>query len=382
MLRIVLNIPHSSAFCPAEYEDAKQIREDLARWTDFYTDELFGTYEDWLPIQKVVYDKSRFYCDCECLFDDPMELKGEGFCYTDFKGNKRKLTADEFKNVLLDYYNYRRELGAALSSGSLADAETLLIDCHSFPGDLAPDVDICIGYNSGEENMPPTHILDCIVDWFRSSGYRVALNAPYSNSITPLSCVPYKSVMIEVNKNVYMDAYGNKTQGFEMLQHDIRWLYHCLVRYSYEVSFEPKHPGKDNVDCETIESIVGRKVTPDQLRSIIQAYYEGKPGRLGMYSSMGYYAPINRVLKEILNKNDENREYWRYAGAIRNRLKELLTPSTPDYVRAGFETEADFLLWLVPKSPYDNRAEDYKKWGFSSRDEVLDAYVKAMKLHN
>ena len=40
---------------------------------------------------------------------------------------------------------------------------------------------------------------------FEKSGYRVALNNPYSGSITPPADFPYKSVMIEINKRVYMD---------------------------------------------------------------------------------------------------------------------------------------------------------------------------------
>ena len=47
--------------------------------------------------------------------------------------------------------------------------------------------------------------IEYIKDLFSSHGYKVGINDPYSNSITPKSKFDYKSVMIEVNKRCYMD---------------------------------------------------------------------------------------------------------------------------------------------------------------------------------
>lgn len=241
MLRIVLNIPHSSAVCPAEYENQAKLQKDIATWTDFFTDELFGSYKGSLPIQKVIYDKSRFYCDCERLFNDPMELKGEGFYYTNFKGNVRKVSEDELSEVLLDYYKHQRMLGAAISGN------TLLIDCHSFPGELAPDIDICLGYNEGEPNAPSEKILGLTERFFSIRGYRVARNKPYSNSITPLAAVPYHSMMIEVNKNLYLNADGSKRQEFGILQGQINSLYDYISNnYEKNETEMSKRPSYDN----------------------------------------------------------------------------------------------------------------------------------------
>lgn len=126
--------------------------------------------------------------------------------------------------VLLDYYKHQRRLGAAITDGSL------LIDCHSFPGELAPDIDICIGYNEGEDNAPSEKILKMTEQFFRTRGYNVARNKPYSNSITPLATVPYHSMMIEVNKNLYLNADGSKGRGFGILQGKINDFYLFLLK--------------------------------------------------------------------------------------------------------------------------------------------------------
>ena len=81
---------------------------------------------------------------------------------------------------------------------------SLLIDCHSFPSDLS-DVSICIGFNE-DESKPSAETLDIIYSSFKESGIcKIEYNKPYSNSFTPIKPVDYKSVMIEINKSVYMN---------------------------------------------------------------------------------------------------------------------------------------------------------------------------------
>ena len=62
-------------------------------------------------------------------------------------------------------------------------------------------------------------------------GYSVEFNKPYSNSITPQMPFPYTSVMIEVNKRLYMDEQTlEKAEGFEKLKQDIQSLYGTLLK--------------------------------------------------------------------------------------------------------------------------------------------------------
>ena len=63
--------------------------------------------------------------------------------------------------------------------------------------------DICIGYN--DDWSYNKEIVDGITEIFKERGYSVEFNKPFSNSIAPEMPFHYASVMIEVNKRVYMN---------------------------------------------------------------------------------------------------------------------------------------------------------------------------------
>jgi N-formylglutamate amidohydrolase len=93
-----------------------------------------------------------------------------------------------------------------------------------------PDVDICIGYND-DDTCPNKVVIGNIVQYFKSLGYKVGINEPFSNSKTFTVPVKYNSVMIEVNKRLYMDEQTlEKAEGFEKLKQDIQSLYGTLLK--------------------------------------------------------------------------------------------------------------------------------------------------------
>ena len=115
-------------------------------------------------------------------------------------------------------------------------SELLLIDCHSFssfPNLLnsnPPDIDICIGYND-DETCPSTVVIESIARHFGSIGYKVGINTPFSNSKTFEVPTEYHTVMIEVNKRLYMkEETLEKTDGFMRLKDDIQSLYKILLK--------------------------------------------------------------------------------------------------------------------------------------------------------
>lgn len=114
--------------------------------------------------------------------------------------------------------------------------ELLLIDCHSFssfPNLLnsnPPDIDICIGYND-DETCPSTVVIESIARHFGSIGYKVEINFPFSNSKTFEVPTEYHTVMIEVNKRLYMNEETlDKTDGFMRLKDEIQSLYKILLK--------------------------------------------------------------------------------------------------------------------------------------------------------
>ena len=197
--RIVLHIPHSSPVFPMGYEDwSKGIDEDIVRWTDWFTDWLFnsaaGTDRRIVPVS---FPFSRFFCDVERLMDDPLESLGQGIIYTDYGPNHRDISPDRMNDLREKFYIPHQERLKSWLSPS-----TFLIDCHSFPSDLS-DVDICLGFNE-DWSRPDDGILESVESVFKEQGYKVGINSPYSNSISPGIPFRYRSLMIEINKGVYM----------------------------------------------------------------------------------------------------------------------------------------------------------------------------------
>lgn len=192
---IVLNIPHGGMFGldNSGWELNEQFWAQVERWTDWGTPHMFcapGT-------RKAVFPYSRFVVDVERLENDPLESVGQGILYTRFNGHERTLSPENRERLMTIYKAYMARLAKELTPGCL------LIDCHSFPQDLS-SVDVCIGYNN-DWSKPSQEVIDLISSTYSNAGYKVGINTPYSNSITPARPFPYSSVMIELNKRIYWD---------------------------------------------------------------------------------------------------------------------------------------------------------------------------------
>lgn len=224
--KIILHIPHSSDRLPEGCVWSGEIRKALNRWTDWHTDTLFGSERT--EVISFVFPWSRFYCDIERLYEDPMERIGQGIAYRSIDGCSRELSEEETRQILQTYaeareafYNLANEPG------------TLIIDCHSFPADLAPDTDICIGFNE-DDTRPQQEVIDMIAGHFREAGYSVGINKPYSNSVCASmdpNKAKTKTIMIEINKAVYLEADGiTPGKDFDKLKSLIDELYGRLLK--------------------------------------------------------------------------------------------------------------------------------------------------------
>lgn len=195
--KIVLAIPHATRnFDVNLWDNAVLVSKDADHWTDWFTDELF----DWKHprVASVIGQVSRFDCDLERLENDPLEAVGRGRFYTQSHSGARRSLSSEFIELgLVQWAGYRNRLVDELRPGAL------LIDGHSFPSDVHP-VDICIGFNS-DWSTPSKPMLAMVIDHFEQHGFSVGVNQPFSNSITPDARFDYKSMMIELNKRIYMD---------------------------------------------------------------------------------------------------------------------------------------------------------------------------------
>ena len=217
---IVLAVPHSVGM-PLDFDwrgDAK-VAASAKRWTDWHTDDLFGVEDARISVVKGRL--SRFDCD-----DERLEDEGDRLCRYAIEGgiDQREIGARQWNARLAEWFRYRAELMAAVAQGD----RPLIIDCHSFPSDLAPDVDICIGFNE-DCSKPSKETLAVVTDAFRAAGYTVAHNRPYSNAIAPLGYRGH-SLMIEVNKRCYLDADElDVGEGFAKLHQTLSSIYTKLL---------------------------------------------------------------------------------------------------------------------------------------------------------
>ena len=237
---LLLHIPHSSTAIPRNSDCPAAF--DLEEWKliDLYTDTLFAGKIADRRIEPIVFRRCRLYCDVERLPDDPLERQGLGISYERRAADGRLRRWGDRHQALREYarYHYQTTL-KILNKIQSSSGALLMIDCHSFssqPNLLNPqppqDIDVCLGYND-DETRPSDAVVSLMQRYFVSKGYRVALNTPFSNSKT--FDVPggnrYHSVMIEVNKRLYMNEQTRKpTAHFSQLQHTLRALYAALLQ--------------------------------------------------------------------------------------------------------------------------------------------------------
>lgn len=236
---LLLHVPHSSTSFPVESKVCFNDLDDEERLLiDYYTDNLFVPEQEANNICHMIFPYCRLYCDVERLINDPLEKDGLGISYS------RWVQCQDRHGIVLRSYSVKSE-AFALYADYHSDISkklvgligtTLLVDCHSFsalPNLLnsnPPDIDICIGYND-DETCPSKVVIGNIVQYFMSKGYKVGINEPFSNSKTFNVPVTYHSIMIEVNKRLYMDEHTlEKTEGFEKLARIIQSLYALLLK--------------------------------------------------------------------------------------------------------------------------------------------------------
>ena len=236
---VLLHIPHSSTSFPSEsIHSFADLDEDEKLLIDYYTAELFVPHEQEKNICPAIFPYCRLYCDVERLVNDPLEDKGLGISYHRTVDSDYLPFEERSFSRLNEAFKYYADFHADVSKRIVEMTcmnKILLIDCHSFSAlpnllnPTPPDIDICIGYND-DETRPYTKTIDNIVQFFKSLGYKVGINEPFSNSKTFPVPVEYHSVMIEVNKRLYMNEQTLDTiDRFYKLKHDIQSLYNLLL---------------------------------------------------------------------------------------------------------------------------------------------------------
>lgn len=226
---VLIHVPHASTYIPPEEKRfflKADLTEELLRMTDRYCDELFDCGRDMLvfPVSRLVCDVERFRNDA----DEPMSAKGMGLAYTKCADGSplRRISPQKRAAIAGKYYDPHHEsFTDAVNEKLHACGRCVIIDGHSFSAVPLPyedDVcrpDFCIGTDPFHT---PYMLLRTCVEFLRSCGYEVCVNRPFSGTVVPMeqlhSDVNVDSVMIEINRRLYMDAEGNKTDTFPVIK--------------------------------------------------------------------------------------------------------------------------------------------------------------------
>ena len=134
------------------------------------------------------------------------------------------------RQLLLDrwYWPHHSKLKRMVSDVVTELGRCSIIDCHSFSSVALPyeldqregRADFCIGTDAFHT---PAVIRDAIVAAVKETGYSVAIDAPFSGALVPLSCYRkddrISSVMIEVNRRLYMNEQsGRRAPDFNQVR--------------------------------------------------------------------------------------------------------------------------------------------------------------------
>ena len=240
----LIHLPHCGTMIPDEHRadyflSQEKLEENIFQYADLYTDELFESLLTRFGGVKSKY--SRLFFDPERFFDDKhesMSRLGLGWFYEKAILEEIPLRNTKNKEAIAEYYHkHHKELNDKTQEKLDLYGKCTIIDCHSFSNERywfhdqnieLPD--ICIGYDEDHIDMGLVEILK---EEFQS--YNVSINDPYSGSMMPSHFNNnVKSVMIEINKKLYLDAENNKTDGFDRISYVLE---EVMLRLVFEENY-------------------------------------------------------------------------------------------------------------------------------------------------
>ncbi len=218
---ILIHIPHSSLKLPKIFYkniilNEEKINKENLELCDLYVDKLIKN----LKVNKLIFKYSRLFCDVERFKDDNLESMskiGMGFIYTHTSDKEKFINySDEYKNYVINKYYDKHHNELDNLSNEIIDKynKCLLVDLHSFSDtkikkllNLENNPDICIGVDINFEDKNITKFTEA---YFKNLGYSVKINYPYVGTMVPNifyknKNIRFKSIMIEINKRVYLD---------------------------------------------------------------------------------------------------------------------------------------------------------------------------------
>ena len=227
--KYIIHIPHASLEILPEFKKRLTISyHDFQRENKFISDYLVDRFvpDNFNNIVKFKY--SRMFCDVERYLDDDQEEMskyGMGVLYTKDSNGKAFANSDNDEEWIINLYKrHHEELDNMVADVLNKKGDCFIIDLHSFSDEFVEKMfnkknnpDICIGINKSNYDK---HLLIKTISHFKKYGYSVKVNYPYSGSIISNRFPNVNSMMIEVNKRIYLKDLKKYNE-----------FYNCMMEY-------------------------------------------------------------------------------------------------------------------------------------------------------
>ncbi len=240
----LVHLPHYGVQIPDEFRDdyfldEEELNKNIFEYADYDTFYLYHTlYHEFDGVHNAY---SRLFFDPERFFDDrqeSMQVKhGLGWFYENAILEKKPLRSTKNREAIASYYHkHHAKLNAKTKQKLRLYGKCTIIDCHSFSNtrywfhDKSLSLpDICIGF---DEFHKDDFLIETLLKEFK--GYDVGLNTPYVGSLVPSEFYNrdknVKSVMIEINKKLYLEPNSRKrSENFELIKKKIENIKDILI---------------------------------------------------------------------------------------------------------------------------------------------------------
>lgn len=227
--KYIIHIPHASLEILPGFKKRLTISYyDFQRENKFISDYLVDRFlpDNFNNVVKFKY--SRMLCDVERYLDDnqeEMSKYGMGVLYTKDSNGKVFVNREKDEEWIVNLYKrHHEELDNMVADVLNKKGDCFIIDLHSFSDEFVEKVfhkkdnpDICLGFNQSNYDKK---LLIKTISHFKKYGYSVKINYPYSGSIISNRYPNVKSMMIEINKRIYLSN-----------RKDYDKLYDCMMDY-------------------------------------------------------------------------------------------------------------------------------------------------------
>ena len=225
--KYVIHIPHASLKIPPVFKQALTISYyNFQRENMFICDYLVDKFVPNNFHNIVKFNYSRMFCDVEKYLDNSKEVMskyGMGVLYTKDSNGKKFANREKEKWIINIYKSHHKKLDSMVGEVLSKKGNCFIIDLHSFSDEFVYKMfnkkntpDICIGINKNYDK----ELLLKTIKHFKKHNYSVKINYPFSGSITSNKYSEVKSIMIEINKRVYLKSIK-----------DFNEFYNCMMEY-------------------------------------------------------------------------------------------------------------------------------------------------------